>query len=290
MKRRRFLATLASMPVLIQAPPAPGAAKQNLSKGKATGRKRRIGIAFGGGSVHGVAHVGVLKALAEKGLAFDFIAGTSAGAIIGVLAAAKLPPTEIERIARRIEWPGLTSLSWSGKGLMQNADLRLLIDTALSNRRIEQLPIPFGAVTTDVATGERIIVRKGPAGAAIGASCSIPVLFEPVRIDGRDLVDGGLTEPVPVIAVREMGATFVIGVDIAFRPNEEKVSGLSGFALQTMQIIANALINEQIRHADVVIRMNLHSLIGKHNSHDKLIAAGYAATMQAWPKIESLLK
>ena len=288
MHRRKFLGTLSSMPVLALAAPASHSAPPKSAGGKVV--SRRVGIALGGGSLHGIAHVGVLKAFAEKGLKFQFIAGTSVGAIFGVLAAAQLPQSEIEQFARRIEWPNvLLNLSWSGKGLMQNDKLRKLVDKALDNRRLEQLPVPFGAIATDVATGERVIIRKGPAGAAVSASSSIPVIFAPVKFDGRDLVDGGLTEPVPVIAVREMGADIVIGVDVAFRPGEEKVQGLTGVAFQTMQIMANALINEQIRHADVAIRMNLHSLIGKENSHDQLVAAGYAATMRAWPKLALML-
>ena len=288
MQRRKFLGTLSCMPVLAFAAPASHATPPKSARGKVA--SRRVGIALGGGSLHGIAHVGVLKAFAEKGLKIQFITGTSVGAIFGVLAAAQLPQSAIEQIAHRIEWPNvLLNLSWSGKGLMQNDKLRTLIDKALGNRMLEQLPIPFGAIATDVATGERVIIRKGPAGAAISASSSIPVIFAPVKFDGRDLVDGGLTEPVPVIAVREMGADIVIGVDVAFRPSEEKVQGLTGVAFQTMQIMANALINEQIRHADVAIRMNLHTLVGKENSHDQLVAAGYAATMRAWPKLALML-
>ena len=288
MHRRKFLGALSGMPVLALAAPASHSAPPKSAHGKVV--SRRVGIALGGGSLHGIAHVGVLKAFAEKGLKFQFIAGTSVGAIFGVLAAAQLPQSEIEQFARRIEWPNvLLNLSWSGKGLMQNDKLRTLVDKALGNRMLEQLPVPFGAIATDVATGERVIIRKGPAGAAVSASSSIPVIFAPVKFDGRDLVDGGLTEPVPVIAVREMGAEIVLGVDVAFRPGEEKVQGLTGVAFQTMQIMANALINEQMRHADVAIRMNLHTLIGKENSHDQLVAAGYAATMRAWPKLALML-
>ena len=288
-KRRSILTTIGCLPVLALSAPRAGAAPQTSKNNQPASHSRRVGIAFGGGSFHGIAHVGVLKAFAKKGLKFQFISGTSAGAIVGVLAAAQLPHQEIELIARGIEWPGILNIAWSGKGLMQNANLRSLIDRALGDRRIEQLPIPFGAIATDIATGERVIIRKGPAGAAVGASCSIPVIFEPVKIDERDLVDGGLTEPVPVIAVREMGADIVIGVDVAFRPGEEKSQGLTSIAFQTMQIMANALINEQIRHADVAIRMNLHPLIGRHNAHDQLIAAGYAAAMRAWPKLAPML-
>ena len=289
MQRRSFLGAISCLPALALSASASHAAPQNYAKGTPNNRSRPVGIALGGGSIHGIAHLGVLKAFAEKGLEFQFIAGTSAGAIVGVLAAAQLPFGQIELIARRIEWPGMLSLSWSGKGLMQNAKLRSSIDTALGGRRLEQLPLPFGAIATDVATGKRVIIRKGPAGAAVGASCSIPVIFEPVKIDGRDLVDGGLTEPVPVIAVREMGAEIVIGVDVAFRPSEEPFQGLTGVAFQTMHIMGNALINEQIHRADIAIRMNVHQLVGKDNSHDHLIAAGYAAAMRAWPKLAPML-
>ena len=289
MQRRTFLGAISSLPTLVLSVPTSHAAPQKGAPGKPAVRTRRVGIALGGGSLHGIAHVGVLKAFAEKGLKFQVITGTSAGAIVGVLAAAQLPFREIELIARRIEWPGISSLTLSRTGLMQNTKLRSMIDSALSDRRLEQLPISFGAIATDVTSGERVILRKGPAGAAVGASSSIPVLFVPVKIDGRDLVDGGLTEPVPVIAAREIGAEVVIGVDVAFRPGEEQFQSLSGVAFQTMHIMANALINEQIRHADVAIRMNLHQLIGKDNSHDQLIAAGYAAAMRAWPKLAPML-
>ncbi len=285
MRRRLFLRVIGSAGVLTLASPVAWSARKAPTKEKKTGRPLRVGIAFGGGSVHGMAHLGVLKAFAEKGLGFDFIAGTSAGAIVGVLAAAKLPYGEIDRLARSIEWPGLMDLAWSGQGLMQNTKLQAMIDSAVGNRRLEQLPIPFAAIATDVATGERVVLRKGPAGLAVSASSSVPVLFAPVRIDGRDLVDGGLTEPVPVIAAREMGADLVIGVDVAYRPSEDQFQGLTGVAFQTMHIMGNALIKEQMPRADFAIRMNVHRFIGMEKSQDQLIAAGYAATMQAWPEL-----
>ena len=296
MHRRLLLGAIGCLPVVAIATTATTAPAKSIAPiastatpTKSTKRQRRVGIAFGGGSMHGIAHVGVLQALAAKGLEFQFITGTSAGAIIGVLAAAKMPIGEIEAIARRVEWPGVRNVSWSGKGLMQNTKLQTLIDSALGNRRLEQLPVPFGAIATDVNTGARVILRKGSAGAAVSASCAIPVVFEPVKIDGRELVDGGLTEPVPVIAVREMGADIVIGVDVAFRPGEEPFQGLTGVAFQTMHIMANALINEQLPRADIAIRMNVHALISQTNSHDALMAAGHAAAIKVWPKLAAML-
>ena len=289
MRRRLFLAAISNIPLLALASTTAIAAAHKSAKKTAATATRKVGLALGGGSIHGMAHLGVLKALAEKGVEIHFIAGTSAGAIVGALAAAKMPLSQMEAIIRRIEWPGVTSMAWSGKGLMQHTKLRAQIDAALGARRIEQLPIAFAAIATDIATGERVVLRHGSISAAISASCSIPVKFEPVKIDGRELVDGGLSEPVPVIAVRQMGADIVIGVDVAFRPNEEVVSGLTGMVYQSMHIMGNALINEQIRHADLAIRMNLHPLIGKENSSGQLIAAGYAETLRAWPKLAALL-
>ena len=145
MQRRVFLGAISCLPALAISAPATQTALQKSVRGKPASRSRRVGIALGGGSLHGIAHLGVLQAFAEKGLKFQFIAGTSAGTIVGVLAAAQLPLREIELIARRIEWPGMSSLSWSRKGLMKHTKLQALIDTALGNRRIEQLPIAFGA-------------------------------------------------------------------------------------------------------------------------------------------------
>lgn len=290
MDRRRFLASAALLPAISDAQ-EPQAAPLTVAsvKRKQLARVAKIGIAFGGGSVHGMAHIGVLKALMEKRLDYQLITGTSAGAIIGALTAAKLPFSEIDKFARQVEWPGITSFAWSGKGLLQHDKLRAVIDKALGGRDLSALAIPFGAIASDIKTGERVILRTGPAAAAISASCSVPVLFEPVRINGRDLVDGGLTEPVPVIAVREMGADFVIGVDLAFRPGEDAFQGLIDTAFQTMHIMANALTNLQIKQADVAIRMNVHHFIGQENANEQLVTAGYAAAMAAWPEIAAKL-
>ena len=289
MRRRSFLGVAGGIPLLALAPSVAVSAAPSTAKKLSVAVSKKVGIAFGGGSTHGMAHIGVLKALCERGMKFQIITGTSVGAIVGVLAAANMPIREIEKIARQIEWPGVMNFAWSSRGLLNNNKLRTIIDVAISNRRLDQLPIPFAAIATDMTNGERVILRNAPAGLAIDASCSIPVLFEPVNFAGRSLVDGGLTEPVPVIAAREMGADIVIGVDVAYRPYEAQHSGLTGAAFQTMHIMANALINAQIGRADVAIRMKLHHFIDKENTKDQLIAAGYAAANRAWPEIAAVL-
>lgn len=288
-QRRLLLGAIGCLPVAVATTATVGSPVPIHTTAKSGKRKLRIGIALGGGSLHGVAHVGALRAFAERGLEFDCIAGSSAGAIIGVLAAARLPPARIDTIVRGVEWPGLASFAWSGKGLMRHDKLRSLIDEALGNRRIEHLPVAFAAIATDLSNGSRVVIRSGSPGTAVSASSSVPIIFEPVTIDGRELVDGGLTEPVPVIAVREMGADIVIGVDVAYRPGEESFSGFTGIALQAMHIMGNALITEQIRRADIPIRMNVHQWIGREDSHDQLVEAGYAGAMKVWPRLAAML-
>ncbi len=289
MRRRSFLSAASGIPLSALAASTAALAVSSTVRKPAAATGKKVAIAFGGGSTHGMAHVGVLKALVERGVKFQIITGTSVGAIIGVLTAANTPIARIEKIAKQIEWPGVMSFAWSSRGLLNNNKLRTMIDVELSNRRLDQLPILFGAVATDMKNGQRVLLRNAPAGTAIDASCSIPVLFEPVNFAGRTLGDGGLTEPVPVIAARDMGADIVIGVDVAYRPYEEQYSGLTGAAFQTMHIMANALINLQIGNADVAIRMNLHQFIGRENMNDQLVAAGYAAANRAWPEISTVL-
>ena len=266
------------------APPAPSARRP----GDAA---PRVGLALGSGSLHGIAHVGVLRALERAGLAIDCVAGTSAGAIAGALYAARLSSAQIERFARGFEWQG-ASVSWLlpfGSPRV-NEGLQRRVADAIGGRDLDALPRRFAAVATDVVNGRRVVLTKGPAGRAVGASAAIPVMYAPVRIGGRDLVDGSLCEPVPVRAAREIGADFVIAIDVAYRPDEEPASGVTGVAFQTMHIMVNSLIRSQIGEADFALSMNLHHLmLGRGDVFDRLVEAGDAAMTRAWPALRARL-
>lgn len=242
--------------------------------------------------MHGLAHIGVQRALERLRQPVHAIAGTSAGAIVGALWAAGLDATRVETIARGFDWNEAAHWVLPIAGLMRNLGLQRALDEAVGGRRIEQLPTAFAAVATDVAIGERIVLARGPVGACVGASSAIPVLFEPVRIAGRDLVDGSLTSPVPVDVARELGAEVVVAVDVAYRPSDAPASGLTGMAFQTLHIMINALAAEQTRRADVTLRLALHHLMSKTQPQadaPALIAAGDAALTAAWPKIARLI-
>jgi NTE family protein len=178
--------------------------------------KPRLGIALGGGSARGWAHIGVLSALVEDGLEPDVVCGTSVGALVGgVYAAGKLPELEawVGALTRR-DVVALVDLTVTGGGMMGGRRLMALYRQHVGDVMIQDLPRPYAAVATDLRTGSEVWLRDGELLTAIRASISIPGLFTPVLRDGRWLVDGGLVNPVPVTLCRALGADVVIAVDL----------------------------------------------------------------------------
>jgi len=180
-----------------------------------------IGLVLGSGGARGAAHAGVLKVLAREGIRPSVISGSSIGALVGAAYAVGLSVEQIER-----EWL-LTDVhrllrtflpTFPRAGLSSGSELRKILVDVLGDRRIEELPIPYAAVTCDIDTGETVILREGSLVDAVRASTAIPGIFHPVRCGERLLVDGGLVDPVPVSTCRELGAEFVIAVDITPRP------------------------------------------------------------------------
>ena len=183
----------------------------------------RIGLALGSGSARGLAHLGVIRAIADAGIELDFIAGTSMGALIGAIhAAGKMD--ELEATFLTFDWKKTASffdVVLPKSGLLDGARVSELVRAHIHADNIETLPISFAAVATDIVSGEEFVIRSGDVIEAVRASISVPGIFTPVRSNGRILVDGGLTNPVPVSAVRAMGADIVIAVDL----NHEIIPG-----------------------------------------------------------------
>lgn len=176
----------------------------------------RIGLALGGGAARGWAHLGVIEVLVEAGYAPDVISGTSIGAVVGGChAAGKLP--ELADFAtsltkRRIV--GLMDFHLGGAGLIGGGRLKRLLERDLDSTRIEDLPIPFVAIATELGTGHEIWLTRGTLVEALRASYALPGVFAPVRLSGRWLMDGALVNPVPVTAARALGADIVICVNL----------------------------------------------------------------------------
>ncbi len=183
----------------------------------------RIGLALGSGSARGLAHLGVIRAIEDAGIEIDFIAGTSMGALIGAIhAAGKLD--ELEATFLTFDWRRTASffdVVLPKSGLLDGVRVSELVRAHIRADTIETLARPFAAVATDIVSGEEVVIRSGDVIEAVRASLSVPGIFTPVRSNGRILVDGGITNPVPVTAARAMGADIVIAVDL----NHEIIAG-----------------------------------------------------------------
>jgi len=177
---------------------------------------RKVGLALGSGSARGWAHIGVIRALKEAGVSVDCVAGTSIGALVGaVYAAGKLDV--LEAWAQQLEWKQILSFMdvvLPKSGLIDGEKIAEFVRRQIHVEAIEDLPIPFAAVATDLRTAHEVVLNQGDVIEAVRASISLPGIFTPVEKDHAFLIDGGLVNPVPVNVARKIGADFVVAVDL----------------------------------------------------------------------------
>ncbi|MBW7900138.1 MAG: patatin-like phospholipase family protein [Rhodocyclaceae bacterium] len=175
----------------------------------------KIGLALGSGSARGWAHIGVLRALAEMGVAPDVICGTSIGAFVGA-ACADGDLDDLESWVRTMTWQEVVGFFDVGArgGLIKGEKLMAFFARHFVDRDFSDLPLPFACVATDLSSGREVWLRDGGVATAVRASIALPGLFVPQLRDGRLLVDGGLVNPVPVSLCRALGADIVIAVDL----------------------------------------------------------------------------
>ena len=191
-------------------------------------RLPRIGLALGSGGARGSAHTGVLKVLEAEGIPISVVAGSSIGSLIGATMAAGIPLEQVER-----EWLATGAArvfrsflpTFPRAGFSSGNELVKYLAQLLGDVRIEDLPMPYAAVACDMDTGESVVLREGSVVAAVRASTAIPGIFHPLRLNDRLLVDGGLVDPVPIQVCRDLGADFVIAVDITPKPVQTTVKG-----------------------------------------------------------------
>jgi NTE family protein len=261
------------------APPGPHVAVEPLAA-----RGLTVGLALGSGSMHGLAHIGVIQELEARGVDVRVVAGTSVGALVGALWASGLSGDEIHRMSRTASFDELGEFAASFQGLFNNDALRPPLEVAFRKRPIESWPRRFGAVAARLADGQRQLITRGDGATAVQASSAVPVMFRPVAVRGELLADGALVEPVPVRAARDLGADFVIAVDVAYRPAEGEARGITQYAFQAMHILVNSLATHQLAGADVPMRLDLHHIF-MACGNDGLVAEGRQAVRRAWPAI-----
>ncbi|QXI13512.1 patatin-like phospholipase family protein [Pseudomonas zeae] len=303
MRRLLFCLLLGLLPLFVHASDAP---------------RPKVGLVLSGGAARGLAHIGVLKALEEQGIKIDAIAGTSMGAVVGGLYASGYKIDELEKLALNIDWQAALSdappredvpfrrkqddrdflvkqkLSFRDDGslglplgVIQGQNLALLLESLLAHtsdtRDFDKLPIPFRAVATDIANGEKVVFRKGHLPQVIRASMSIPAVFAPVELDGRLLVDGGMTDNIPLDVVREMGVDVAIVVDIGTPlRNRKQLTTVVDVLNQSITLMTRSNSEEQLaalKSSDVLIQPALAAYgVTDFGKAQDMIDAGYRAT------------
>src|SRR6202142_1790514 len=250
----------------------------------------RIGVALGGGFARGIAHLGVLRVLEEENIPVDYLTGTSAGALLAISYASGHTIPEIERQARATRFKDFGSWKLSWLGLASNQKLEHYPRKYLGVSTFEDLRIPLAIAATDLRTGEPVFFTSGPVGPALRASCAYPGMFVPVELEGRTLVDGFLAAPVPVDAVRNMGADIVIAVFLEAANNRKPTSIVDVIGL-SFAILQRHADLEWRRAADIIVEPNVKDFLwDDFEKTSELIAAGETAARAALPKIRAALE
>lgn len=253
-----------------------------------------IGLALSGGAARGIAHVGVLRALTENNIPIDYVAGTSAGSLVGGAWAAGMPLDEIEDLGRTMRWRDVGRMTVSRLGVQSNDRLEQYVRDRLPITRFEDLPIPFAAVATELGSGAAVVLRdKGDLPFAIRASCAIPGWYVPVvDEEGRQLVDGGLVAVIPSSVTRSLGADIVIAVDVNAEGAKfmSSTTSVIGVMLQSMMVVQKTASSYQISLSDYVIRPKVgHIRWDEMGRGAELVAAGYNAGLESVAEIRALI-
>ncbi|MGH7558492.1 MAG: patatin-like phospholipase family protein [Gemmatimonadota bacterium] len=284
----------------------------------------RVGVALSGGGARGIAHVGVLQALEEMRVPIDVIGGTSMGAIVAGLYASGLSPEEIAAALAGVEWERVLSdtpvrrslefrrreddrryvweleMGVDGDGLQVPGGLIAGQELGELLRRhtfavaavdsFDELPIPFLAIATDVQTGQRVVLREGDLPTALRASMAIPTVFTPVELEGRVLVDGGLTDNLPVDEVRALGVDVVIAVDVSLPIDaDDEIRSPFDVLERTAAIVSRTRLAEQLERANLVLAPDLEGYgIFDFEAGDRLIDLGSEAVHSAADRLDGL--
>lgn len=250
-----------------------------------------VGLALSGGTAKSLAHIGVLRALEEAGIAVDCLAGTSGGAIVGAVYAAGFGVEELTELAGKLRWRHLARLTFPRLGLLNNSGVRGFLTDLLGDVTFADLRLPLAIVGTDFLTGEKVVFREGKVADAAMISSSIPNVFEPVEQNGTLYVDGGLVEYLPVETVREFGPKMVIAVNLGYREGRASRPGnLLHVAMQVVGIATRANTRLSESRADIVIRPPAASFPPFDlTASAQLIEVGYAETRRRIPEIRAVL-
>ena len=250
----------------------------------------RVGLALGSGGARGFAHIGVLQVLEEAGVPINAIAGSSMGSLIGAIYATGAPIRRIEQLACHLPVSQWLDVTFPRFGMLAGERFHQLIRLLTKDRNFEETNLPFAIVATDLEKGERVTFTSGPIHEAVRASIAIPGVFKPYKVGNHTLVDGGVIERVPIEATRDLGADFVIAVDVGLFEKLPPVKNVIDVIVQSIDIMEREVFRYRVLDADFVVRpdLDLMSSIAYHSA-EKAIVAGRETMRAALPQLLSLL-
>jgi NTE family protein len=272
--------------------------------------RKKIGIALGGGSARGFAHIGVLEILDKENIPVDMIAGTSAGAIVGALYAQGMSAARIKEIVLEMDWlrrMQLVDISLPKTGFLAGKKITELLKSLIGDVEFSDLKMPFACTATDIMTGEEIIINKGPVLEAVRASISVPIIFSALKYNGRFLVDGGLVDQVPVDVVKDMEPDITIGVNVtprisntrkriyideavSYKTSTEKEPNMYTIMMNYMSIMNSQAADASLKRADIVIEPRLAGIsFTDFKKAEQCILEGEFAGIDALLGIKKLL-
>ena len=270
----------------------------------------KVGLALGGGAARGMAHIGVLEILEKGRVPIDMIAGTSAGAFVGALYAQGKSTRELKKLAISWNWKQRAQaidLALPRSGFIAGHRIKKLLKSIIGDVSFDELKIPFACVATDVMTGEEVVINQGSVLEAVRASISVPIIFSVVKYGGRYLVDGGLVNPVPVSVLKDMGADFIIAVNVMPRLNKmpgavylkESDSGrvpatkepnMFSVVMKMISINNSQVVETSLNGADVIIEPRMAGISMADFSHaEACIMEGGLSTIDAILEIKRRL-
>ncbi len=261
--------------------------------------KKKVGLALSGGAARGLAHIGALQVLQSEGIPIDMIAGTSAGAVAGAVYAWDQDIARMKKEVLAVNWLKLAplfDLSLFKSGLIKGTKIKSMLASYVGgNIKFSDLKTPFACVTSDIETGEEVVIDSGSVPEALRASISVPGIFAVVKHEGRYLVDGGLTTPVPVQVVKKMGADFIIAVNVAPDASDRvkkrrKEPSIFHVIMQSIYITTYAMARHNLEDADIVIEPDLSGIgAGDFKKARECIIRGEQAARSAIPEIKRVL-
>lgn len=251
-----------------------------------------IALVLGGGASRGFAHVGVIRVLEQNDIKPDIIVGSSAGSLVGALYAGGYSAEALEVIALGMEQANIRDVTLPDRGFVKGELLQDFVNQYLDNRSIENLPIRFAAVATDLQSGELMVFNRGNTGMAVRASSAIPGIFQPVRIGDRDYVDGGLLSSIPVHVAQKMKPDVIIAVDVSQDPaSMVEIRDTFDVLTQTIAIMGRASSQAEAGEADVVIKPDVGEVGAMDfDARKHSIEMGEKAAREKLPGIRDVLK